>query len=379
MVLSDLEHCDLCVNESEAIIACNQCLLKLCEHHRNSHLITKTTAHHQLFPLHELFKAIALDKEVKFESNCERHHNQIANLFCTRCKTLCCIDCESSSIHSDHVLKPFDSIRSNLILKFEQEQIPETKMKLDSLLTVLNEIEVWEMELIHYNQTFITKLVTEHEGRKREMEKQYQKSIEFFDLMFKNNNSIIEKKRLMIETRINDVNVVLREYPKLKASQNPTEFIKTHTKYMNYVQNAVIDDVYLDTFDKQIPAVYPFLKPIESDKNVQYFTEYETFIEPLKKFKVIKESNLIEFDLKTLWFKIDPKELYIEPIPVFDQVGKIVSVGLVVEEDINVIRVKPKPIGDVAVRLVKGSVLLRYSIKGKGYKIDLPITWQYLK
>jgi hypothetical protein len=234
-----------------------------------------------------------------------------------------------------------------------------------------------EIDSIH----FIARLVNEHDDRKREMEKQYQKSIEFLDLVFKNNNSVIEKKRKMIETRINEINIINREYPKLKASQNPIELIKNHKKYINYIQTAVVDDIYRDPFDKQIPAIYPFLKPIERSNGIQYFTEYETLIEPLKKFKTVKESNVIEFDLKTLWFKIDPKDLFIEQFSVFDQVGKMVGVGLVVEVDMNSVRIKPKTRSDTStdVRLVKGGTELKYSVKGKAFKFDLPITWQYSK
>jgi hypothetical protein len=155
MVLSDMEHCDLCVKESEAVIACKQCLVKLCEDHWNSHLITKTTANHTLLPLIQLDKETALDIEkneiyLPFESICEIHQVQVSSKYCTRCDELCCIECESSSTHSDHVLKSFDNVRSNLIMKFEQDQLPASKMKLEKLLTVLKEIEVWEMKLIQY-------------------------------------------------------------------------------------------------------------------------------------------------------------------------------------------------------------------------------------
>jgi hypothetical protein len=83
------ELCDLCDLDTEAMIACKQCLVKLCDSHSKNHIITKLTKTHQLIPLDQIdsdtvFAVDASHFFTKYSQPCNLH-NLIADKFCEEC------------------------------------------------------------------------------------------------------------------------------------------------------------------------------------------------------------------------------------------------------------------------------------------------------
>ena len=121
------DHCDLCLKETDVVMACKQCLNKLCQIHVDSHSVDKTTATHELVSLDEIDSDTLFNLEknhpyVQIEATCAEHQNEILNRFCSLCDSLCCVKCELNS-HRDHNVKLFQDVRDSLIEDFKGKTI----------------------------------------------------------------------------------------------------------------------------------------------------------------------------------------------------------------------------------------------------------------
>jgi hypothetical protein len=131
------ELCDLFNLDAEALIACKQCLVKLCDSHSKNHIIPKLTKNHELIPLDQIVSdtVFAVDAShlfTKYSQPCNLH-NLIADKFCEECLELCCSDCTYIPKHTNHKMKInlLKELQPAMINEFKEQFIPQTKITLD--------------------------------------------------------------------------------------------------------------------------------------------------------------------------------------------------------------------------------------------------------
>jgi hypothetical protein len=147
---------DFC-DDSTAVIACKQCLVKLCEHHQKNHIVTKTTMHHELVLLdkNDSDTILAVDSThrfVKYGENCELHKSHIA----------------------DKYYQTVKDIQPAMMKEFKEQLIPQTTVKLEKLQEMSNKIDEWTNTLDKQHEGELKSLDEEAEENKRQIDIQLQ-------------------------------------------------------------------------------------------------------------------------------------------------------------------------------------------------------------
>jgi hypothetical protein len=381
--------CDMCFGRFPAVIACEPCLMKLCDIHQKAHMLSKLTTNHELLSLDQLNldQVTALDENqvyITHQRNCTVHLGEIANKYCIQCKTLCCVECESSANHYQHDIRAFKAIRTTLIQGLEKK-VGIIQGKIGTLLEMKYEIQKWEKRINNTNEDYMSKLAKEYEECRNQIEKQFQEAKEYLSQVYSNSNHVLDTKKTKIDEKLRDLDRLGREYPLAVKSDDPYEFAlkkKDFEEIINEIEGLQLSDIFIHPSSPEIndlPTIYPFLKS-EKVPN-QHFTKYHRGnFTTLHKYTIDKELNAIVFDLDLIWFKYQSCDFLFEPVEIYcTEYRKNIWQDLTVvrSEDSNSFLLMFVSPYQHKVHFVEGSMNLKYAVKGQGQWFDLEVRIQW--
>jgi hypothetical protein len=327
---SDYEYldylCDLCDSKTAAEIACKNCLVKMCDLHHKSHLATKMTKNHELVSLDELDSdiVIALDNSHLSEKHgkmCELHKLYLADKYCVECSEVCCAECAYVPKHSEHKSKIglIKDHQPEIVQEFKIKLLPETNAKLETLIKMDAQIDVWSRNLDETHKEEMDHLAKERKA----MELQYDKQKLFLESTYENTKKSIIEKKETVEARIKLTEGTVED---IKSSLINSDVYDLPLKKSGYIKaiKEIADPSMVDittTSTVGFPVQYPMLKKKERSKDVQYFTEYEnvTVANPFRSVDIDLATQIItlkfEFeqsDFNDLGFEFQIPELTFE-------------------------------------------------------------------
>jgi B-box zinc finger len=246
--------CDFCLPEapSTPVSTCKECLVYLCQKHKEAHLENRYTFEHSLQNYDELKNDETLEKKLtenhaarKHVKTCKIHSPQLANLVCLECEETVCQSCHFMDAHKGHKFR------------FVLDQLDSAKVNFDGVKTGMNadrhlfEGKVCEMNELVVNLEsvrgdLIAKLDLEKKNLLEKIESDYQKAKYDIEIA-------VDKKK--------------RDFEKISADLN-----ETVTWYTNG----------LNTIDQGLKTADPFITVVEAFK-VPHWKE-----EMVEKEKILK-------------------------------------------------------------------------------------------
>jgi hypothetical protein len=309
------EFCDLCISPTPSVIACEECLVRLCQSHKTCHLIDRSTYSHKLLATeslevdsktkldekrrftkvaqscqdHELVSLDELDSDIvialdnshlseKHGKMCELHKLYLADKYCVECSEVCCAECAYVPKHSEHKSKIglLKDHQPEIVQEFKIKLLPETTAKLETLIKMSAQIDVWSRNLDKTHKKEMDHLAKVHKA----MELQYNRQKLFLESTYENTKKSIIEKKETVEARIKLSEGTVEE---IKSSLINSDVYDLPLKKSGYIKaiEEIADPSMADITTSStvgFPIQYPMLKKKERSKDVHYFTEYENII-----------------------------------------------------------------------------------------------------
>jgi hypothetical protein len=389
------DFCDLCAANTPSVIACQDCLLRLCEAHQTAHTISRLTIDHILVPTDtlDLDSIITIEENrrfVRFGKNCKTHNQFILNKFCKECFVLVCAECSFSAIHDGHRIQLFQDVRRSLKESFELEKLSVVANKIKELIEIKDDITKWEqeMELTHKDATEL--LTTEYTDRKEDMESQFKKGMTFLDNIYNDTKDLLKTKRILIETRLEETNEVAEGYKRVANCPDPYEFptkIKSYIDVIDQLHSNRTDIITSVSFD-QPQNLYDLITPKGKTEKVQYFTEYSHFVDgiyPFMKFEIIGSSIRVKnpiIDAGGLEHRLDVTKMVFDPVlnlchSSHYQYQSLISVTESEDKKSFLLGMSTCGYCGGALSLVDTPTELKYKLGAVSYSLATPFSWKH--